>query len=330
MTISERPEVLIVTTKVDVTADYVVLALQDRGVNFYRLNTEDLPETAMSSFQTGGNGLEQWTWVGGSRTVDLSAVWGIWYRRHRLPVLGVEMPEGWKDFCLRECDWFLRGALLAREVRWMSYPPAVAAAEAKLFQLMVARNLGLTVPRTLVTNDPTDARKFCIEQGGSIIAKAVRVGYVDDSASGMAIFSNLVTLDELAANADDLRLAPVIFQQFIDKVYDLRITIVGDRIFSARIDSQAIESAKIDWRRSETDNLPHAIANLPDDVSQGCLALLKRLGLTFGAIDMVVDREGRHYFLEVNPSGQWAWLQDRLRFDIAGAIADWLIGASAA
>lgn len=325
----ERPDILIVTTKVDVTADYVVLALQDRGVNFYRLNTEDLPEAAMSSFKTGEDSSIQWRWAGGSRLVDLSAIRAVWYRRHRLPLLGVEMSEGLKDFCLRECDWFLRGTLLAREVRWMSYPPAVAAAEAKLLQLAVAKKLGIAVPRTLVTNDPTDAREFCIEEGGRIIAKVVRAGYVDDGVSGMAIFSNLVTLDELAAHADDLRLAPVIFQQFIDKVYDLRITIVGDQIFPARIDSQAIESAKIDWRRSETDNLPHAVAKLPDDISRGCLALIKRLGLAFGAIDMAVDRDGRHYFLEVNPSGQWAWLQDRLGFDIAGAISDWLVGATA-
>src|SRR5207249_3016869 len=160
---------------------------------------------------------------------------------------------------------------------------------------------------------------------GALIAKPIRVGYIDDGAHGLGIFSNLVTAKDLREHEEGIRLAPVIFQEFIEKAFDVRVTVVANQIFAARIDSQIVESARVDWRRSDTDQLPHAPLALPEALSLRCFKLIRRLGLEFGAIDFVVDRAGRYYFLEINPNGQWAWLQDRLGFDIAGAIADWLL-----
>ena len=322
---ARRPKILLVTTKVDVTADYVVLALEKRAADFYRLNTEDLPEAVKSSFEISKDSAA-WRWNCFEDEVELSDVRAVWFRRHRLPLLDAALDSGVRDFCLRECDWFLRGALLASNVRWMSFPPAVAAAEAKLFQLMVARDIGFTVPQTVFTNDGSKALAFA-EACGFLIAKSIRVGYIDDGAHGLEIFSNLITAKDLREQEESIRLAPVIFQEFIDKAFDVRVTVVADQIFAARIESQVVESARIDWRRSDTDTLPHARMELPSDLALRCVDLVRRLGLEFGAIDFVVDRAERYYFLEINPNGQWAWLQDRLGFDIAGAIADWLLDA---
>jgi glutathione synthase/RimK-type ligase-like ATP-grasp enzyme len=297
--------------------------LAKRGAEVFRLNTEDLPEYASSSFGIDHNAA-WWQWQSGDLPVDLSRVRSIWYRRHRLPLLTKELSDGEKEFCLRESDWFVRGALLSRAVRWMSHPAAIASAEAKLFQLSVARDIGFSVPTTLVTNSASEARRF-VEARGAAIAKPIRTGYVDDGSHGLAIFSNLVTLEDLQHSDDSIQLAPVIFQQFIQKVCDVRITVVGERVFAARIDSQEFESSRIDWRRSERSDLRHTAIDLPSEVSRRCLTLLDRLNLSFGAVDMVIDAGGNYHFLEINPTGQWAWLQDRLGFDISGAIADWLL-----
>ncbi len=319
---SAAPHILVVTTRADVTADYVVLRLADRGEKCFRLNTEDLPEHSTSSFGANADSL-WWEWESGGLCVDLSEVRAVWYRRHRLPLMNAALSEGEKDFCLRESDWFLRGALLSRNVRWMSHPSAVTAAEAKLFQLAIAREIGLRVPATLITNDPVRARRF-VESNGVAIAKAIRTGYVDDGLSGRAIFSNRISAADIEGCDESIRLSPVIFQQFIEKTCDVRVTIVDDKLFAARIDSQGVESARVDWRRSESDNLPHSRIDLPPQVAAGCIRLVQRLGLTFGAVDLVIDEKGEWYFLEINPTGQWAWLEDKLGFDISGSIADWL------
>ncbi len=328
MTSSPRPGILVVTTKIDITADYVILALREREAHFYRLNTEDLPLEARSRFMVGAKSRSStWEWTDATgNCVDLSGVRSVWYRRHRLPELSQELDSDLEDFCLRECQWFLRGALLARDVSWMSHPTAVSAAEAKPHQLAIASRIGFRVPHTLITNDALAARDFHRRHRGRVVAKACRMGYIRRPTGNYSIYTTPVSQTDLQ-DEGAIHLAPVIFQEHVDKACDLRVTVVGGTVFAARIDSQSLPSAMTDWRRTESADLPHSRCDLPPQIATKCRKLLTALGLNFGAIDLVLDKTGSYYFLEINPSGQWAWIQDRLGFDISGAIADWLVDA---
>jgi glutathione synthase/RimK-type ligase-like ATP-grasp enzyme len=121
-----------------------------------------------------------------------------------------------------------------------------------------------------------------------------------------------------------LSVAPATFQSLIHKQSDIRVTIVGEKVFCAEILSQTDDDASVDWRRTSNPNLPHKHHDLPREVELRLLQYMKRLGLEYGAIDLVLDREEGYYFLEANPGGQWLWLDRILDLGITQSIADWL------
>lgn len=118
--------------------------------------------------------------------------------------------------------------------------------------------------------------------------------------------------------------APVIYQPNVPKLFDVRVTIVGEEIFAAAIDSQVEPTARTDWRQTAHD-LKHERHSLPIEVERGCLRLMRELGLVFGALDFVLTPDGRYVFLEINPNGQWLWIEDKLGFPITRQVAAWLM-----
>ena len=318
------PQILVVATESDATTDYVVLALKNLRQDFYRLNTDHFPLRASSSL-FGSGGALSWYWRFDSHEeVSFSEVRTVYYRRHRLPSFPENLDEGEKAFCAREAFWFIRGALLGLEaVAWMNHPLSVQTAESKLLQLKVAGALGFAVPRSMVTNDPTRVREFFNRMNGKVVAKSVRAGYIEHGTRQTSIFTSKLTATELEDLAE-LALAPVIFQELLPKRYDVRVTVVGEAVFAALIDSQSTAPSRIDWRATETDSLPHVAHDLPKEVEDLCRKVVIELDLTFGAIDLVLTPDGDYYFLEINPNGQWAWLQEKLSMPIAETIAMWL------
>jgi len=121
---------------------------------------------------------------------------------------------------------------------------------------------------------------------------------------------------------ESLSYAPVIFQRRIEKKIDLRVTVVGDQVFAVSIDSQALKETETDWRHSSVSSLDHEVFDLPKDLGESCKLMVKRLQLRYGAIDLVMDKSGKYWFLECNPNGQWAWIENRTGLPISAAIVD--------
>jgi glutathione synthase/RimK-type ligase-like ATP-grasp enzyme len=205
----------------------------------------------------------------------------------------------------------------------MSHPRCVWEAEHKLLQLATARRMGLTIPGTLVSNNPEDVRAAFLRFGGAMIAKPVRSGYVEVGEQPFAIYTSQVLAEHLES-LEGAELSPIIYQPLLEKRSDVRVTMVGDQLFAAEIDSQTDEAARVDWRRTENPGLPHRRTELPPSIREASSRFMRALGLQFGALDFVLTPSGDYVFLEVNPSGQWLWLDDRLGFGITDAIAAWL------
>jgi len=313
--------VLIVSTIADVATDEVVRCLAARGVPHRRLNTEDYPFTRTFVYRPEPNIGENWLVSEGE---PLPAPTTIWYRRLRTPAKPEGMDSGIYAFCLQENRAALLGSIMNRDARWMSHPAAVWQAEYKPFQLSLAADLGLSIPRTIVTNDPA-AIKTAFANFGSMVVKPTRTGHLIQNGHEFAIFTSRV-LEEHLDQLDNARLSPAIYQALVPKRFDLRITIVGRQIFAAAIESQSDPMAVIDWRQTSNPQLPHHPVHLPEAVASLLLRLMDSLRLTFGAIDMIQTRKGEYVFLEVNPSGQWLWLDDVLEFGISEAVANWLAG----
>lgn len=313
--------ILIVSTIADVATDAVVMALLAMGAEHRRVNTEDLPFARSLTVDLGSDGDAQLLFDGRA-----TASGAIWYRRVRSPSRPAEMDEGIYDFCLRENRAALLGGLMGQNARWMSRPENVWRAEFKPYQLQLARSLGLRIPRTLVSNDP-DAIREAVRVFGPLIVKPARSGHFRSGDEDFAIFTSLLSDDHLA-QLDDARWSPSIYQEHIPKRFDLRVTYVGGRLYSAAIHSQTDHAAEVDWRRTENPNLPHSPIEIDPVVADKLQALMKALGLEFGCIDLVLTPEGEYVFLEVNPSGQWLWIDDQLELGISEGVARWLAGAN--
>ncbi len=159
-----------------------------------------------------------------------------------------------------------------------------------------------------------------------MVAKATRTGCATCNGEDFAVFTSEVLEQHLDA-LDSAKLSPAIYQALIPKRFDLRVTIVGRKIFAAAIDSQSDLAAQVDWRHTGNPKLPHHRIDLPEPIANQVLLMMDTLQLTFGAVDMIQTMNGEYVFLEVNPSGQWLWLDDMLGLGISDAVADWLAEA---
>jgi glutathione synthase/RimK-type ligase-like ATP-grasp enzyme len=324
---ANAPHVLVASTKLDVATDEVVQLLAERGVRVSRLNTEDYPFNSMLSTSIGGeSGRIAVSFTSPpSPAVPLMGVTSVWYRRVRSAERPNGMTAGVYDFCLREARAALLGSVLALGGRCMNPPEKVWAAEYKPYQLATAQAVGLAVPETVITNDPDEVVAAFKRFGGQMIGKPCRTGYVDYGDGGHAIYTSQI-LEDHFSKVDAARLSPAIYQPLVPKLCDVRVTAVGDTLFVAEIDSQSDPAASVDWRRSVNPHLPHRVGSLPHEVEQQIRSLLRALGLSFGAVDLIRTPTNEYVFLEVNPSGQWLWVDDILGFGITASVADWLCG----
>jgi glutathione synthase/RimK-type ligase-like ATP-grasp enzyme len=318
--------VLLITNKGDVTTDFIVKELRTKGATFYRLNTEEIGTTVHISFSINA---QKYILVDTAQniSINLITIKSIYFRR----------PELKSDFSevTREEAKFLRSEILAtleglfkilKNAFWLNTVENIRTAESKIYQLILAKEIGFKIPPTTVTNIPGEALTFYNSNEQSSVIKPIRSGLIVNSNDEEVIFTSKVDLDKKDANR--IKQCPVLLQKFIDKQFDLRITVVGRNIFAAQIHSQTSVEAMIDWRKS-IEPLPYSIIKLPSEIESHCLKLLERLNLNFGAIDMVTDKKGDCFFLEINPNGQWAWIEKQLDFPIAKTITELLIEKAA-
>ena len=203
----------------------------------------------------------------------------------------------------------------------VKFSQAIWLAERKPYQLAKAAQLGFTLPRTIVTNDEAAVKGFALEN--ELVAKAVSSGYIKGIDGNRAIFTNALVPGDLE-DLSGLALAPVIFQENIVKSSDIRVTVVGNDIFAAEILSQSRESSNVDWRATDDPDLEHRPHELPSTLARQCLSLVSNLGLAFGALDFALTPDGTYVFFEINPNGEWLWLEDHLGLPISDRIAAWL------
>jgi glutathione synthase/RimK-type ligase-like ATP-grasp enzyme len=314
--------VLIVSTIADVATDEVAAKLSDRGVSFLRINTENYPLSGTLS--TTLTPAPEHSVVSEFDQRQFSSPVSVWYRRMRTPSRPDDMDSGVYEFCLQENRAALLGSILSASARWMSHPQAVWLAENKPYQLSLASSLGLRIPRTLISNDPVTIQET-FSRFSQMIVKPVRSGHFVRDGKEYSVFTSRVLSSHLE-NIESARLAPSIYQELIPKKFDIRVTIVGRRLFAVAIDSQSDPDAMVDWRKTTNAKLPHYPLTLPIEIEKHLLNFMQLLGLTFGAIDMIQTPDGEFVFLEVNPSGQWLWIDDILSLGISDAVADWLAG----
>jgi len=304
-----RGHILIITNKVDAHADIVIDELHAKGAKFTRLNTEDFPRCVQLSYGSEDEGVIIRCLDSGN-TINTAAIKSVWYRRPELAVIDSAITDkAFRKLAQQECTATMEGLhQLLGDAFWINHPLAIRKARPKIFQLSLARRLGFVVPKTIVTNNPDRAAEFIRHYAGDVITKTLSQPSVDrDEDRFFTIFTHVLTPSD-KATLESVRYAPTLFQEYVPKKIEIRVTIFGKAVFCAEIHSQQNELTRHDYRRIgvEIDYLPH---KLPEEVENSCLRLVSELGLVFGAIDLILTPDGKYVFLEINSNGQWYWIE---------------------
>ncbi len=309
--------VIIVSWSGDEHAEAVANALRRAQCPFKLLDLAQFPRELMLTMRYHRDNGDAFVMTSGELTVDFAETKSVWWRRPRSFQLHSEVSAGRnQNFALNECAEAAAGLWQVVDAFWINPPAADQVAARKTYQLKVAKQVGLRVPDTLVTSNPGDAAGFIHEHTDrSVICKAFSATEHDWRETRIVGSQELEVLD-------NVRFAPVIFQEYIPAHADLRVTVVGQEVFPAAIYSQDTAypvDFRIDMNRARTEAV-----ELPDSVASQLQGLMARLGLVYGAIDMRLTPDGEYVFLEVNPAGQWLFIEQRTGQPITRALAETL------
>jgi ATP-grasp ribosomal peptide maturase len=319
---SSANTVLVLTEPGDTTADLVVKELDQRGAQVFRVDTAEFPLSLQVSARfDGGWGGEI---SGADGSVDLRDIRSVYVRRPTEFVFSASMTDAEQRFAAREARRGIGGLLMGLPCSWVNHPSKVADAEYKPFQLAIATACGLAVPRTVVTNAPADAAEHRAFLGAQAIYKALASAVVSDGQRPSIIYTTDVSFADMADSR--VALTAHLFQARIPKVRDVRATVVGKQVFAANIIATGEAAGELlDWR-SDYAALRYEPVSLPPSVEASLLTMTDRLGLCFAAADFVVTADDEHYFVDLNPNGQFGWIQEATGLPIAAAIAAQLTG----
>jgi len=337
--------ILIVSEASDLHSDAVAWALRRKGHSCECLFTPDFPTLLSLSMRVDpadpadpgnpGNCLGRFLARGlGIEIEDSDAPFDtVWLRRPGGPVLPEEMHPGDRQVATRQCEIYLAGlaAFLDRgpdrsRTFWVNPAERDATAQHKPHQLRCAVRAGLAIPPTLFSNDPAEIRAFFREHGGLVAHKLLRpaswIAHDGEREHVYAAYTVPVTEDQLPED-DVLRLCPGIFQPYLAKSFEIRVACLGEHLVAARINSQTDERAATDWRAGQmyVEMEPY---ELPPEVAAGCRRLLAELDLAHMSADFVVGPQGEHTFLEVNPQGQFLFLEDRAGLPLLDMFSEFL------
>lgn len=304
--------ILVITNRGDLTADWLILELAKRELDFLRFNTEEFPQKVCLAWSGDGSAtFKAETW-----SFDASSVSAAWYRRPSSPSLE-EHSRVDPQWVAGEALEALRGIWKTLDCLWVNHPDLNARAENKISQLSRASSVGFAVPETLVTNDVTLAREF-VDSHRGVVCKPLHDGRPVIDGEERIFFTS-----RIKNQIGEMGPAPCIFQEEVRKRFDVRVTVIGSEAYGVKIQSQSVNEGRTDWRRANPIP-PHELFELPDEVAEDCLRLSKSFGLQFAAIDLAVDTRGEFIFFEVNPNGQWVWLEQLTGLPLRSRMADLL------
>lgn len=314
--------VLILAGDFDMSADRMVRALRDRKIDVCRVNTAWFPAQLSLSAE-----LREGRWSGTlstvHRTLDLDDVRAVWYRSPEAYQFPAELSVAARHHAFMEAKYGLGGVLASLPVLWVNHPARAAGAAYKPIQLATASRSGLGVPDTMITNEPSAVRSFVSRR--KTITKLLGASSIYEQGQRKVGFTRLVDETDLA-DLRGLEVTTHCFQSWVPKSFETRVIVVGETMTAVAIHSGG-PSSYIDWR-TDYDALSYELIDLPEDVGNGVRRLMDSFGLTYGALDFVVTPDDEWIFLEVNPTGQYGWIEGETGVSLTDQLADLLAGGT--
>ncbi len=320
-------KILIVTTSQDVGATFVIEALRKRkGVQTFRFNTEDFPTEVKIKISHDESGKLETTFIFPELGIlKSSEIFSIYYRREGEAILDKSIKDKTsKLFARTEIIGALDTVWDTLNCLWVNHPRFSTALMTKVGQTHYAGISGFRVPKTLVSTDAKELIKFYKDCGNNVMAKQLgNARGAQDWIEGR-LYTQKIKPDQVKF-FENAYLAPVMLQEAISKKFELRITVVGSKMFAIKIDSQSRERTSVDWRKGPIGTVPHSVYKLPHNIESKLIELHKKLGLIYSGTDMIVTPEGEHVLLELNPNGEYVWTEVLTGAPITEAICELLI-----
>lgn len=307
---------LFLTNRDDVSVEYLIGKYSEHSDAYLRINSEDL-DILNFEIDPEGNAV----CFADGKEYELSTVQSVVFKR--VPTK-YNNPVGDENsaYLNNERKHFFEGLYLTFDnAKWINPMFATHIAERKIYQLKIAAQLGLQIPKSLVTNKLGTAIGFLSVQSKAII-KPISNGLQVLKDKVYSIYTTEVTSDDFRKlNLANTFSTPVFLQERIQNKYDIRVTIVGQTVFAVRIGK---ESAEVDWRKPEIIK-HYEIAVLPQTLIDKLLRLTSKFGMIYSAIDLIENPEGEFVFLEINPVGEWVWLEQELGLNISKSLIEELL-----
>lgn len=299
-----KVKVLIITSTIDCTVDYII-ERYEKNVEFYRLNVD---EFGKYEIDIGDN--NHWCISYSNWMIKKEDVFSIYYRKPSLPDLN-EFEKKYHNMISRDIIGIINGIVDDFDGKALTKPSILRKTENKIFQLLYAKKKNLLIPDSFIGNSLNRSTSFLNKKS---IIKPITTGKVISQNN-----TEIYQTNYLRDLEDDISLTPIYLQEYMDKKYEVRLTIINGSLFPVRIDSKN----KLDWRQNY-DELAYSIIECPDKIKTQCLKLMKHFKLQFGAFDFIVNKKEEWIFLEINPNGQWLWLEQTLHLAISQKIVDYL------
>lgn len=322
-----KNKALIITSKDDAHADYVIDKANglELGNKLIRLNTEDFNQNCTISFKDG----EFFVHIKDSdRYFSSSEVLSVWFRRPK--DIDVQHSQtDVKQYIEIQSTASLRGLYFCTHdsAVWINPLTSLHRARIKIQQLQKALDLGFDVPQSIVSNSPNELISF-FDRFKIVCTKSLDEPNFTINGVLYPMFTRIVQdKNELINNIDSLRICPVLLQEYIEKNSDIRVIVLGDRVFSIEIFSQDNELSIHDFRGVAPKFLRHSIHQLPSSLVKMIQDFVKQQGLYFSALDFVLSKDGQYFFLENNPNGQWLWLEGITGINISDCLLQDLLGS---
>jgi hypothetical protein len=317
--VGQRRSVLIIAPADDPHALVVAKRLEALDAEAIILDSALFPSQWRLTFRTGRGEPLRFALGRDEVEVDEERLAGVWWRRPRRYVASGDVKEAHlRQFVFAESRAAFEGWLHCLGDRVINPIAAENAASHKLFQLQCAAAVGLTIPRSLATNAPDQARAFVEANGQRTIYKPFT------AANWQLIPTQRLSADALG-HLDAVAYAPVIFQEEIRKVADLRVNMLDGQAFAVSIRPKS-KDAPLDWRVNPACDYAHHV--LPEPVNAALVALMTGLGLRFAACDLALTKDGDYVFFEANTGGQWLFAEIMAGQEISWAFARALLRPS--
>ncbi|MEW6731013.1 MAG: MvdC/MvdD family ATP grasp protein [Acidobacteriota bacterium] len=324
--------VLIITHSGDLHADLLSQTLIFKGCHPFRLNLDCFPrDYQLSQIFLPGHWHSEITHIVSSQCLDLAQVGAVWLRKPAdYTFLSQDLTPQERAYAKLETEQALFSLLYCLNCYWVSHPLALRAALWKGEQLQRAMRMGFRIPASLITNVPAQVHSFRQAIHSELIFKSMSTPTlaVDEVEAEDRISYGICTTiltDDYLDDLDSVSELASHFQEYIPKQYELRVTVIGEKLFAAKIHSQDDARTAIDSRDMSAEILYEA-TQLPPDIAQRCLNLVKSYGLNFSAIDLIVTPDNEYVFLENNPNGQFLYIQQLIpEFKLLETLADTLI-----